>query len=334
MGSLEIEFFQSLTSVISKPTNLGVRHDAGLVSSKSLRYGQVARSLFTELAGPSGEGANRNYNHFDRVVIKSDNTREMLDEARLDWLDTDYVREATKAIITERLPTYTLPENFSVTVTKGYGGVDFRTSLNLNEIDTAYQELHPGSGPTINPGYILVKIADARLALQTGSRLGSEFAVSPIQGKILEAKFKSLLRKSTESFDASAVFHESVIKGLPSIRDSVNSGQRNFTDVIKLVEQAAQFKSWLSGQNSDESLRDNYLRDVAHLDWAEKLPPKSLRWLLITAAGLGLGATTHPLLGTAAGTILSAADAFLLDKLLKGWKPNQFIEGSLKPFLK
>jgi hypothetical protein len=37
---------------------------------------------------------------------------------------------------------------------------------------------------------------------------------------------------------------------------------------------------------------------------------------------------------TAAATVLSAADFFLVDKLLKGWKPNQFIEGSLKQFLR
>ena len=37
-------------------------------------------------------------------------------------------------------------------------------------------------------------------------------------------------------------------------------------------------------------------------------------------------------IGTATGVAISAADAFLLDRLLKGWKPNQFIDDSLKKF--
>jgi hypothetical protein len=101
-----------------------------------------------------------------------------------------------------------------------------------------------------------------------------------------------------------------------------------------LVRQAEQFREWLKKQGNAEDLRKAYCQDVAHLDWADKLPPKSLRWLMITAAGFGLSAVAGPIAGTIAATALSAGDAFLLDKLLKGWKPNHFIEGPLKQFLK
>ena len=63
-----------------------------------------------------------------------------------------------------------------------------------------------------------------------------------------------------------------------------------------------------------------------HVDWADNLPPKTLRWLIFTAAGIPLS--------LAAAVGLGAADTFLLDKLIKGWKPNQFIEGPLKDFLR
>jgi hypothetical protein len=43
---------------------------------------------------------------------------------------------------------------------------------------------------------------------------------------------------------------------------------------------------------------------------------------------------TSPAAGAAVGVGLSAADTFLLDKLLKGWKPNQFVEGPLKEFIR
>jgi hypothetical protein len=202
MGVLEIEFFQTVTAVLAKPIDGTTLYDTGHVQSESMRYQRVAREFFTDLAGPSGKGANRNFNRFDKVVLRSDNTPHMLEEARQDWLDEEYLAEATRAIIRHEVPNYVLPDKFSVSVTKRTQGVEFRTSLNLNDVDAAYRALHPGSAPTISPSSILVRVADARRALQVGSRLSSEFAVSPIQGKVLEAKFRSLLQRSSSSRDA------------------------------------------------------------------------------------------------------------------------------------
>jgi hypothetical protein len=54
----------------------------------------------------------------------------------------------------------------------------------------------------------------------------------------------------------------------------------------------------------------------------------------MTAAGFAVSTFTSPVVGAVAATALSAGDAFLLDKLLKGWKPSHFIEGPLKQFLR
>ncbi len=130
------------------------------------------------------------------------------------------------------------------------------------------------------------------------------------------------------------MFQETVINDMPSIKEAVNSGERNFRDVVRLVQQSEKFKEWLRKQDGTDDLRKAYCQEIAHIDWVDKLPPKSLRWLIMTGAGLLLGAVAGPVTGVAAATALSAGDAFLLDKLLKGWKPNQFIEGPLRQFLR
>jgi hypothetical protein len=38
-------------------------------------------------------------------------------------------------------------------------------------------------------------------------------------------------------------------------------------------------------------------------------------------------------LGIPAGLALGATDSFIVDRLLKGWRPNQFIEGPLRDFV-
>jgi hypothetical protein len=54
-----------------------------------------------------------------------------------------------------------------------------------------------------------------------------------------------------------------------------------------------------------------------------------MRFLIFT----GLGAATDMMLptglGTAMGLALGAFDSLVLDNLLRGWRPNQFVDGPL-----
>jgi len=129
------------------------------------------------------------------------------------------------------------------------------------------------------------------------------------------------------------VFQEEAISELPDIRDAINSGMRTFADVVPLVRAAEKFKDWLAKIDDKRPVTVEYCREVARLDWADKLPPKSIRWLIFWALGISTGAL-GPLEAAAASGALGAADYFLLDRLLRGWKPNQFVEGPLKKFLK
>ena len=66
----------------------------------------------------------------------------------------------------------------------------------------------------------------------------------------------------------------------------------------------------------------------------DKLPTKGFRWLLFTGLGLGADLFGAGGLGKAIGVGIGAVDTFLLDSTLhKGWRPNQFVESSLIPFV-
>jgi hypothetical protein len=122
--------------------------------------------------------------------------------------------------------------------------------------------------------------------------------------------------------------------GPGAIAQAVNNRQRSFADVLELVQQAQKFKDWLRKQGPSADLSEEYCREVSRLDWADKLPPKAVRWLLVNVAGLAIGAVSSPTAAVLTSLGISAADAFFLDKLLRGWRPNQFIEGPLKSFIR
>jgi hypothetical protein len=218
------------------------------------------------------------------------------------------------------------------TVLKG-GTYKVTTNIDFVAANVSHNQNVPSGPATLSVPYLLGHIADTRRDLIIGSRMQSEFAMAPARALVASCKLAEIISAASKGAAVIDAFQETVVDNVPSIREVVNSDQRTFRDVVQLVQRAEQFKDWLTKQGGTEDLRKSYCQDIAHLDWADKLPPKSLRWLLVTAAGITLGATASPVAGAIAAAALSAGDAFLLDKILKGWKPNQFIEGPLKQFL-
>ena len=334
MGSLEIEFVENMTGVASRPVAGQTIYDYVNLGTRSFRYQVVARKVFDKLAGGSGKRANKYYDQFDKLVKRLSYTNEIAAEARADWADDTYMRQAAQVYLALRSPNYVPPSNLEFKTRSTSQGFTISTNIDFAAADADYRAINNASEPLVTPAHILISISDTRRDLTIGSSFGSEFAMSPTSSAIAACKFSDLVNKASTGQERVSVFQEDMLDDLPNIRDAVNSGARNFSDVVRLVEKAKQFKEWLRKQDDDEHLRKAYLRDVTHMDWADKLPPKTLRWLIFTAGGLALGAAfTNPLTGTAAGTALSVADSFLLDKLIKGWKPSQFIDGPLKDFV-
>ena len=141
-----------------------------------------------------------------------------------------------------------------------------------------------------------------------------------------------ILERRKSSGEQISSFQDFVLNNGFKLREAINSGERSFADLLKLFEKAASFKSWLKNQKPDENLCKNYLREATASTWIEKLPAKKLRWSLFTGAGLAIDSIGAGGLGTAMGVGLSAADAFLVDKIINGWKPNHFINEHLVNF--
>lgn len=118
------------------------------------------------------------------------------------------------------------------------------------------------------------------------------------------------------------------------IREVLNSRERTFTDFLKVIEKADNYKHWLKGLSEDTNLIKEYYRAVTTETWVDKIPGKAFRWSFFTGAGLVLDAVATGGVGTIVGLGLSLGDAFIIDKMIKGWKPNMFIESNLKDFAK
>jgi hypothetical protein len=81
--------------------------------------------------------------------------------------------------------------------------------------------------------------------------------------------------------------------------------------------------------NPDVGLVQSYQQEVTKKSWVETLPGKAIRFVVATGTGLAASAAAGPTGGLGVGV----TNSFLLDRLLKGWRPNRFIEGPYKRFV-
>ena len=252
--------------------------------------------------------------------------------ARTDVRDQSFLKKAVVATLTHLVPTYRLPQfHFRVLDTgKGFA-VD--TNLDFNAINEVYHQTVPPSHSTIDPAYLLAHILDARADLFFAAYYMAEPVTAPIYGDIIQIKHFDFLRRRYANVEEVEQFTEMVVPDFPTIREVMNSGERTFADFLKLLDKADRFKKWIQKTNPDAGLLQEYHKAVTAQTWADKLGPKSARFAVATGIGVIAEAIAPTGLGVPIGVGAGATDTFLLDRILRGWRPNQFIAGPYRKFV-
>lgn len=115
-----------------------------------------------------------------------------------------------------------------------------------------------------------------------------------------------------------------------AIGQAINSGERSLAEYLPILNASRQFRTWVRGLPPDADLARAYLEAATRNTWVSALPARTLRWSTLTAAGVAV-AKSPPLAIGLAG--LSAFEALAVDRIATGWRPTQFIEGKVWPFL-
>jgi len=311
----------------------------------------VAPELLQGLLGKSGKGrrmANRLMSYITPRFFGSDRT----DQPPSDLGDERYLHEAVAEVLKGFVPEYSLPSPFVFKILQDRlppgavppdpHGFDanpewpyFRIETNV-DFTRANELLHrrvPAAGMSLSPAYLVGFVNGSKIDLLDTSQMSAEIALSPIRSAVLKCRFAGILARRFGSGEKIEAFHEFAIGNASSVREAVNSGARNFSDVMRLLQSAEKFKDWIQGRPDDADLRREYCRSISRTDWADLLPTKSIRWSIFAAANIALGLATTPTAGVLGGLGLSILDSLLLDKIIKGWRPNQFIEGDLRTFV-
>lgn len=185
-----------------------------------------------------------------------------------------------------------------------------------------------------SPSSLLLDLSESLGDIQIAINNNSEIFTTPISSKIINLKFENVFEKAHINREAIDKFQKIALPNYKNLSLVINEGQKSFNDLIKLLDKADRFKSWKSELKSESDFIEEYSKALEKDSWFDKLPFKIGRFSIFEGIGLLTDLLGGGGVGTAATTMMSAGDAFLLDKLLKKWKPNQFIKGEYKKFVK
>jgi hypothetical protein len=247
----------------------------------------------------------------------------LVEAAKQDLRDTEYVHAAVRRVLT-LLPGATDPGTalkFDVVETElgtyVFENIDFRT------INSRREQLSPPL-ESLTVAHILSQLQEARADLELAAFYGGDFVTSAATSGVIQVRHEALLRRTELNLTAQQEFLEVAIPDMPMVAELIDSGERSFTDFIRLYERSAKFKQWLSAANPDAGLIREYLLAATSQDWIRTPQGKLLRYVCTGAIAIA-----DPTIGIAAGL----ADKFFVDKIFAGWRPNHFVEGKLKPFV-
>jgi hypothetical protein len=213
-------------------------------------------------------------------------------------------------------------------------GFTVGTNLDFTLINEVFHRTVSPAHTVINEAYLLALILHAHEVSHSAASLQCEVAVGPLEREIQAATLESLVEKRRAGEQKVHAFASLTLDSGTAIRDAINSGKISFAELLRLLDKADKFRHWLRDQPVDSDLLRNYYRASVEETFAERLPAKILRWAVYTGAGMAVDAQGTGGIGTAAGLGLSFYEAFLLDKLVGGWKPHQFVESELRPALR
>jgi hypothetical protein len=251
-----------------------------------------------------------------------------------DVLDQPFVQSVVRELIKLHAPEYKLPNPFVFEVYEDGKEYVIETNINFSEINKSYHIHIPPSHSSITKAFFLSYILTARDNLYFASTLNADLALNPIDSQVLVMKVNGILDHYRTNISQLHTFQDFVFDDGRTIGEAINTGQRSFKDLLQLLNQADKFRAWIKSKPPDTDLVREYFREVTKSSWVDKLPGKSFKWAFFTGSGLALDSIGAGGIGTAIGLGLSAADSFILDRVIKGWKPHQFSEGPMQNFIR
>jgi len=337
---------EGIIKLIFSPYSIGTLTDSEFTEKENFDFGSFAFSsasgdvdienaFFTALYRGSGK-RGKSKRAFNRLFSKTDvfdltkdkqTDESILDIARNDLDNQNLIKCAIGSAIKYYAPNFPLQPDWDFKVKRHNRGFNIFTNLDLGALNNARSQTYfPDPRSNLSRAYLIGSILEANLDLFLAIKYNSELVTEPVKSAIVQLKCDKVIKESGKTISNLSRFQEVVLDSAKQIREVINSGEKTIDDLIPLLTKSNKFKEWLHSIDQNTNLIKEYYKRITENTWLDKLPGKVARFSIFTGVGLAVDFFTTEGIGTLIGLSLGVGDAFILDNLMKGWRPNQFIE--------
>lgn len=172
-------------------------------------------------------------------------------------------------------------------------------------------------------GFILA-LMESRGDNYIAGQFESETVTDKEYSSLIGLQLNDAVQKFVKSEEQIELFNQCILTKCPSVGQAFLNKTIKGKNLVKLLVQGDKFREWLKTVPLDSNLINKYIEEVTRETLADKKWVNGIRFAVTQIFGF------MPIVGN----VVSAIDTFLIDKLLKGWKPNHFIDNELKLQLK
>jgi hypothetical protein len=328
-GRIEFHYIHDALGVRTQKTYLGEIHELVTFTQVGISYEDKAIQIFRQ-ATRSPQARLAGFK-FGRIINKFEHHSYGQESVIQALAENSNTASSVETMIRHLAPEYRQTQDFRFKINLRHSNTfTIDTNIDFDKVNLSYNLRTPSSHSTLTPALIVSHLQSAYASAFYGAVFNSEVSTGALEAVLGLHALEGVLNRSATGVQNIGQFLELTLENTYAIREAVNTGRVTFFEVLSLLETADKFRQWVAGVPEDKKLKSAYYQEVVKDSKFEKLPIKTSRWACFTAAGLGIDLLGAGGLGTAAGAALGAADTFLLDRWLGGWKPNHFIEGDFK----
>lgn len=269
------------------------------------------------------------------TIFEYDN--EIIEHIKNDFNNQDLQKILLSKYLEYNVPDFTIPNNLELEIIKDQEkDSPFETyKINSNLDLDAVNQIHrlTNQYDLDYSGYFLA-MGEAKGDIYIASKFESEIVTSDLYSNFINVHLNELVRRRLKSQENINLFNDYILSNCHTIGDAFVQGYISKLELLKLFEKADKFKDWLGKISENKNIIGEYHKAVTEKTIADKLPTKAVRFAIFEFIGIGLDLAGTGGIGIAIASGLSAIDSFYLNKLIKGWKPNQFVDKTLIKSLK
>lgn len=334
-GYVELKVERNFTGVITKNTGTPTEaHAPTVFQIERQELLDVLRPVVIASLGREGRGRRLALRFLSRIS-NAPIDEQLATRFGADLTTPGYLEESARLALQLALPGTPIPDGLRFeALPLGDNHFRIETNLNFDALNDAYHRRVSAAHSSLSSAHLLGQLLQARKILEDAARNEVELAVASDYAALIGLRISSALRQRARSAKEIETFQDLIFDDGRTLGAVFASKERTFRDLLPILDQASKFRAWLREREVTSTLVRDYFRAVTEKSWIDKLPSKILRWSVFTGAGLALDATGAGGIGTAGGIMISVADAFFVERILRGWRPNQFVEESLKDFVR